>query len=279
MEFIFDIVIDTVLDGIRMLPFLFGAFLLLEALEHYSTAFVNRTLIKINRAGPLFGAVFGCIPQCGFSVMATNLYAGGVVSLGTLLSVYLSTSDEAILIMLSNPGRGKEILSLLAVKVVIGIAAGYLVDLFLTEKISQPKEIGSLCDHCGCHDHHGILRPALRHTLQVFGFVVLFSGILNLLIRGFGLEAISRYLLQGSIFQPFFAALIGMVPNCAASVLLTELYLGGTLSFASVISGLCTNAGVGLVVLFRVNKNLRENLKILGLLYGIAVLAGCLLSI
>lgn len=279
MEFIFDIVIDTVLDGIRMLPFLFGAFLLLEALEHYSTAFVNRTLIKINRAGPLFGAVFGCIPQCGFSVMVTNLYAGGVVSLGTLLSVYLSTSDEAILIMLSNPGRGKEILSLLAVKVVIGIAAGYLVDLFLTKKISRPKEIGSLCDHCGCHDHHGILRPALRHTLQVFGFVVLFSGILNLLIRGFGLEAISRYLLQGSIFQPFFAALIGMVPNCAASVLLTELYLGGTLSFASVISGLCTNAGVGLVVLFRVNKNLRENLKILGLLYGIAVLAGCLLSI
>ena len=279
MELIIEVLHHTISESILMLPFLFVAFLILEALEHYSTPVMRRLLTKINKAGPLAGALFGCVPQCGFSVMATNLYAGGIASLGTLLAVYLSTSDEAVLLMLAHPGREKDILWLLSIKILIAVIAGYLTDVFLAPKIVTPKAIGNMCSDCGCHEHHGILKPAVRHTIQVFGFLLLFSGVLNLLIEAVGLDGISRCLLQGSILQPFFAALIGLIPNCASSVLLTELYLSGALSFASVIAGLCTNAGVGLVVLFRVNRNRKENMKILGLLYAIAVAAGVILSI
>ena len=279
MEFITDILLDTTLDSLRMLPFLFVAFLLLEALEHYSTAFINNTLAKINKAGPLVGALFGCIPQCGFSVMASNLYAGGVISLGTLLSVFLATSDEAILVLIGHPGNGSSILALIVTKIIIAIIAGYIADFFLKGRISTKKDIGNLCTNCGCHDHHGLLRPALNHTLKLFAYIFVFSGILNFLIALLGLNTLSAFLLEGSLIQPFLAALIGFIPNCGASVLLTELYLNGALSFASVVAGLCTNAGIGLVVLFRVNKDQRENLKITGLLYLIAAIAGLILQL
>lgn len=279
MDLFLDIIMDTVLDSLRMLPFLFAAFLLIEALEHYSTAFVNNTLTKINKAGPVVGALFGCVPQCGFSVMAANLYSGGVISLGTLFAVLLATSDEAIIILMGHPGNAGAIWRLLFVKFIIAIAAGYLTDLFLSRRISSEKHIGDLCDHCGCHNHHGILRPALNHTIKLFGYIFVFSGILNILTTLSGMETISTFLLNGSLLQPFLTALIGFIPNCAASVLLTELYLSGALSFASVIAGLCTNAGMGLIVLFKVNKNRRENLKIVGLIYIISVIAGLILSI
>lgn len=279
MELFMDVLLDTIIDSLRMLPFLFAAFLLLEALEHYSTAFINKTLVQINKAGPLAGAVSGCIPQCGFSVMASNLYAGGVISCGTLLSVFLATSDEAVLILIGHPGNGDAILSLIITKVIIAVAAGYITDIFLSRRIASSKQIEDLCSHCGCHNHHGILKPALNHTLKLFAYIFIFSGILNLLIELLGLNTLSTFLLEGSVLQPFLAALIGFIPNCAASVLLTELYLSGALSFASVVAGLCTNAGIGLIVLFRVNKNPKENLKITGLLYTAAVIAGVILSI
>lgn len=279
MNIFSEVLFDTILDSVRMLPFLFAAFLLLEALEHYSTAFVNKTLNRLNKAGPIAGALFGCVPQCGFSVMAANLYSGGVVSLGTLLAVFLSTSDEAVIILMGHPGNGAAIWQLLAVKFVIAFIAGYAADLLFAGKLTSPKHIGDLCGHCGCHDHHGILKPALNHMLKLFGYIFVFSGVLNLLIELTGIDAISTFLLNGSILQPFLTAVIGFIPNCAASVLLTELYLNGALSFAAVISGLCTNAGMGLIVLFKVNKNRRENLAITGLLYLIAAAAGMLLSI
>lgn len=279
MNIFTDVLMDTILDSVRMLPFLFAAFFLLEALEHYSTAFVNKTLSKLNKAGPIAGALFGCVPQCGFSVMAANLYSGGIISLGTLLAVFLSTSDEAVLILLGHPESGNAVWQLLAVKLVIALIAGYAVDFLPAGKITSPKHIEDLCDHCGCHDHHGILKPALNHTLKLFGYIFIFSGVLNLLITLTGIDTISTFLLNGSILQPFLTAVIGFIPNCAASVLLTELYLSGALSFAAVISGLCTNAGMGLIVLFKVNKNRRENLSIAGLLYLIAAAAGMILSI
>lgn len=279
MNIFTDVLMDTILDSVRMLPFLFAAFFLLEALEHYSTAFVNKTLSKLNKAGPIAGALFGCVPQCGFSVMAANLYSGGVISLGTLLAVFLSTSDEAVLILMGHPESGDAVWRLLAVKLVIALIAGYAVDFLPAGKITSPKHIEDLCDHCGCHDHHGILKPALNHTLKLFGYIFIFSGVLNLLIALTGIDTISTFLLNGSILQPFLTAVIGFIPNCAASVLLTELYLSGALSFAAVISGLCTNAGMGLIVLFKVNKNRRENLSVAGLLYLIAVSAGMILSI
>lgn len=279
MELLEHIFLHTITDSLRMLPFLFAAFLLLEGLEHYSSAWIRKTLIKIEKAGPVVGALFGCIPQCGFSVMAANLYSGGVISLGTLLAVFLATSDEALLILIGHPGNSSAIGALLAAKIIIAIVAGYLTDIFLARFISTKKEIEELCHHCGCHDHHGIVRPALNHTIRLFAYIFVCTFVLNGIIEAAGLESVSTFLLEGSILQPFLAALLGFIPNCAASVLLTELYLGGALSFASVVAGLCTNAGVGLIVLYKVNPDKKECLKFTGLLYLCAVAAGVILHI
>ncbi len=280
MDLWIDIVTDASLDCLKMLPFLFVAFLLIEALEHYSTQWTEKLLTKVGTLGPIVGALAGCVPQCGFSVMAADLYAGGIVSVGTLLSVFIATSDEAILIMLSNPEASGSVMKLLAVKVVIAIIAGYMIDILFRKKIAVVKESGNLCDDCGCHEHQaGILKPALHHTIRIFFYLLIFSVLLDLCIELIGIRALSEYLLADSIFQPVIAALIGLIPNCAASVILTQLYLNGAISFASVISGLCTGAGIGLVVLFKVNHNKRENFRILGVLYLVAVIAGILLQI
>ncbi len=275
-----DIFMDAGADVLRMLPFLFAAYLMIEALEHYSTGFTEKLLKKMGSAGPLAGAAAGCVPQCGFSVMAANLYAGGVISVGTLLSVFIATSDEAVLIMLGHPGQGKEILTLLGTKVLIAASAGYGVDFFFSTCISEHKESGNLCEHCGCHEHNaGILKPALKHTVKIFLYLFFFTVILNLVIETAGVERLSAYLLGDTWLQPAAAALIGLLPNCAASVMLTELYLSGALSFGSVTAGLCTGAGAGLIVLFKMNRSRRENLKILASLYGIGVLAGVLINL
>lgn len=279
MELLEHTFFHTVTDSVRMLPFLFAAFLLLEGMEHYSAAWIQNTLIRLKKAGPFVGSIFGCIPQCGFSVMASNLYAGGVISLGTLMAVFLSTSDEAVLILLGHPGHGKDIFILILAKIIIAVIAGYLADLCFTRFICTKKEIGDLCHHCGCHDHHGIVRPALNHTVKLFAYIFIVSFLLNLILEAVGLESVHTFLLGGSIFQPFLAALLGFIPNCAASVALTELYLGGALSFASVVAGLCTNAGVGLIVLYRVNESKKECVQFTGLLYVTAVAAGLLLSL
>ena len=219
MEMIIDVLADALADCLKMLPFLFTAFLLIEGLEHYSTKLTRKALEDVDKAGPVVGALVGCVPQCGFSVMASNLYAGGIISVGTLLSVFLATSDEAVLILLGNPDQGKTVLTLLAVKVVIAVVAGYIIDLFLQKQIATPKECGNLCDHCGCHDHHaGLLKPALRHTIKIFLYLFVFTAILNFIIEVIGIQTLSEYLLADSIFQPVIAALIGLIPNCAASV-------------------------------------------------------------
>ncbi len=266
---------DAGADTLRMLPFLFAAFLVIEALEHYSTEYTRRLLVKVGKAGPIVGALAGCIPQCGFSVLAANLYAGGIISPGTLLAVFLSTSDEAVLIILGNPGASGRVAALMGAKVVIGITAGYITDLFLGKYVVSPKEQGNLCEHCGCHEHHaGILKPALRHTVKIACYLFVFTLLLSFIIEATGIEKLSQYLLRDTWFQPVMTALLGLIPNCAASVMLTELYLCGAISFTSVLAGLCSAAGIGLVVLCKVNRDKRENLKILGLLYFISVIAG-----
>ena len=279
MELLFHTVEHAFIDCLRMLPFLFAAFLLIEALEHYSGRLITKVMQKIGRAGPIVGAAVGCVPQCGFSVMAANLYAGGVISVGTLLAVFLATSDEAVLIVLGNPGRAGEVGMLLGAKVLIAVIGGYAADWFLKERLSSEKSCGNLCDHCGCHEAHaGILMPAWRHTFRLFAYLFIFTWILNFVIEVFGIEGLSRALLGDSVFQPVIAALIGLIPNCGASVILTQLYLSGAISFASVVAGLCTGAGAGLIVLFKVNRNRIENIKIMIVLYFMAVVAGLLLQ-
>ncbi len=281
---LYEIVLDAILDCVRMLPFLFAAFLILETIEHYAQEKMERMLSKVQYGGPLVGALLGCIPQCGFSIIAASLYSGGVVTLGTLLSVFIATSDEAVLILLGHPGSQNVILPLLGVKIVIAVLAGYCVD-FLSRRykrsghMMEQHNIEEICMDCGCHESHGILRPALRHTMQIFGFLLIVTVALNMAIAFVGVDRLAAFLWKDSVFQPFWAALIGMIPNCAASVLLTELYMQHMISFASAIAGLSTGAGLGLLVLFQTNHHRRENGMVVVLLYAFAVLFGVLLEV
>lgn len=279
MDFIIDALKDGVGDSLRMLPFLFIAFLLLEAVEHYSEKHRDGLLSRIGGAGPVLGAVFGCVPQCGFSVAAANLYSGGVITLGTMLAVFWSTSDEAVLLLLGNPGNGRIVLRLILTKVIIGTGFGYLTDFLFRKSPLRRKKLGGICEDCGCEEEGGILKAAFHHTVQIFVYLLIFNCALNILLEAVGIERLSELLLKNSVFQPVLAAVIGLIPNCAASVVLTELYLTGVLSFGSVIAGLLSGAGVGLAVLYRVNRHLKENLKITGILLLCAVVSGIFLQI
>ena len=184
-----DAALDALLDSLRMLPFLFVAFLILEALEHYSSNRLTH-FFQHKKGGPAIASLLGCIPQCGFSTLISSLYCGGIVTVGTLIAVYLSTSDEAILILLAHPDRAGVVGKLLLAKLIIAIPAGYLVDFIWNRWRHPQKHVEDLCDHCGCHDHHGIIRPALNHTLKLFAFILVFNAVLNLLLEGIGLESL-----------------------------------------------------------------------------------------
>lgn len=275
---ILDACLDALLDTAKTLPFLFAAFLALEALEHYSNDGLKRLLGKMGKAGPLAGAVFGCIPQCGFSVAAVNLYSGGVITLGTLLAVFLATSDEALLILLAHPGSAPVMVRLLLGKIVIGAAAGFLADLLRGHRMKE-KHIEDMCRErgCGCSDDNGILRPALRHTVSLTLYIFVFTCLLNILLSWIGMDRLSAILGRGTLLQPVLAALLGLIPNCASSILITELYLAGGLDFGAAMAGLCAGAGVGMAVLFRENRPWKENFLILGLLYAVSVAVGLVL--
>ena len=270
---------DAFFDSVKMLPFLFLAFLLVKALEHRASDWMRDAMRKVDHAGPILGALLGCIPQCGFSVVAVNLYTGGVVTLGTLVAVLLSTSDEAILVLLGHPGSGGVIVRLLLCKMLIAVTTGFAIDFIWRKRGREESGYAeALCTNCGCDEHEGIIRPAVYHTVRLFSFLLIFTFLLNLVIGWAGEESLAGFLLGGTFLQPFLTAAIGLIPNCAASVLITELYLAGGISFGSAVAGLCAGAGVGLAVLFRAHPGVKANLKILGLLYGIAVLAGLILQ-
>ncbi len=273
-----DILLDSIFDTLKALPFLFGAYLLLEFLERRASG----KLVSALRGplGPVGGAVLGCVPQCGFSVAAANFYAGRLISPGTLLAVFLATSDEAVPLLLSRPEAMPDLLRLLGVKLIAAISLGLLTDLVSQRilKRSQEPPFHDFCEECGCEEK-GVLRAALHHTGEVVLLLFLVNLALSYAIYFIGEDALSRFLLSGSIFQPFLAALLGFIPNCAASVLLTELYLAGSLSFGSVVAGLCTGAGLGLIVLFQVNRRLRENLTLAGVLYAAAVFTGLICNL
>ena len=275
-----DILLDALLDTLKTLPFLFGTYLLLEFLEHRAGGKLASALSRLGPFGPVGGAALGLVPQCGFSVAAANFYAGRLITPGTLLAVFLATSDEALPLLVAQPGALPDLLLLLGVKLLSGAAFGILADL-LWKRLSraQPEPpFQGLCRDCGC-EHHGILRAALVHTGKITLFLFAINLVLGAAIHLTGEQALSQALLSGSVFQPLVAALIGFIPNCAASVLLTELYLSGSLSFGAAVAGLCTGAGVGLAVLWRANPHPRENLLLMGLLYLSAVATGLVCGI
>ncbi|MDD5835606.1 MAG: putative manganese transporter [bacterium] len=269
-----DAILDGVIDTVKIVPFLFISFFIIEILEHKFNS--NKKLEKAGKFGPLFGSLLGIVPQCGIASIATNLYVTGIISVGTLISVFLSTSDEMIPILLSENVSLKFIFIVLAIKFLVGVASGLIIDLFYQKKNTEDY---SLCEeeHCHCEEH--IFISALKHTVNISLFILVVNILLNL-IFSYGLEdLLSNLLLSDSIFSPFITSLIGLIPNCASSIIITKLYLVSSISFGSLIAGLLTNSGIALIILAKTNKNKKENLTIILLTYLIGVLVGIILNI
>lgn len=278
MEHLLEILEHTILDNVRLIPFLFLTYLAMEALEHKAGDKTNQLVKRAGRFGPVVGSLAGALPQCGFSTAASNLYAGRVITLGTLMAIYLSTSDEMLPILLTEQVAVPTILTLLGMKVLIGMAAGLILDAILFGKKETHEHIHEMCEEENCHCEKGIWYSALVHTAHITLFILLISFALNFVIHEVGEEALGQLLLNKPVVGPLLAGVVGLIPNCAASVVITQLYLGGALGLGAMMAGLLVNAGVGVLVLFRVNKNRTENVKIVGLLYAIGVIAGIVLD-
>lgn len=282
-EAIIHILSHSFFDALKALPLLFLVYLFIEYLEHKNPQKLENALKKMGPFGAVGGALIGCIPQCGFSVAAANLYSGKVITTGTIIAVFISTSDEALPIILAEPKMFKTVFLLILTKLVIAITAGLVCDLVL-RLIKKPDRIleGEGCelcsdDSCDC-EHHSVLYSAVYHTVSIFIFILLINLLLNGAMEALGQEKIEKLLMTNSALQPFVAALIGFIPNCAASVILTELFIAGSVSFGSLIAGLCTGAGMGLLVMLRTNKNKKAVFCIMAVLYAVAVLSGVILN-
>ena len=271
----------TFLDTVKLIPFLFLTYLAMEYLEHRAGEKANALVKKSGRLGPIFGSLLGIVPQCGFSAAASNLYAGRIITMGTLLSIYLSTSDEMLPILISEGAPASLIGKVLLIKVLIGMAAGFLIDLFFHRKEEEHDHIHEICEHEHCHCERGIFRSAVSHTLQITLYILLVAFVLEVILGIVGEEALAGLISDRPVLGPVLAGIVGLIPNCASSVVLTQLYLdlNGAMSFGTMLAGLLVNAGVGLLVLFRVNHDKKDNLKIVGLLYLIGVVSGIVLEL
>ena len=283
----------AIVESLTTLPFLIVAFALLEIMESTIEEKSASAIENSGKAGPLAGALLGLVPQCGFSVLGSNFYAKRIITLGTLIAIYLSTSDEALIVMLTSPRHIPDVLIIMGLKFCIGIVAGYLIDLFVRKKPENEE-----CHHCHHHedscedeeivgeehccshtDWKAIAICTIKRTVSVWLFIVAVSFLFGYGVELIGEDRLREFMLSNSVFQPLVTALVGLIPNCAPSVILAEMYIAGTISLGSVISGLCTAAGVGLMVLFRVNRGLKSNLAVLGLLYFFGALSGVVIEI
>lgn len=273
-----DIILDTLKDGLKLIPFLFFAFLLIELFEHKFSKKSKKIISKSGRFGPLFGALLGAFPQCGFSVMATNLYVTRIISLGTLISVYLSTSDEMLPVLISENFPASEIFKILAFKVVLGMFYGFIID-FVLRKRKKQKESFDLCedDHCDCE--HNLFKSSVIHTLKTLCFIMLVSFVLNIIFEFLGVDFLNNTLGSNKFVSPFLSSLMGLIPNCGASIIITELYINNVLSLGSTVGGLLTGSGVGLLVLFKQNKDKKENMLILITLYFLGAISGIAINL
>lgn len=274
-----EVMLDTIFDILKLIPFLFLTFLLMEFLEHNMKSKSKKMVKRAGKMGPLIGGILGAFPQCGFSVAATNLYATRIISIGTLISIYLSTSDEMLPILISEKAPFSFIISIILIKVIIGIIFGFIIDFILKTRKSSQYEIKDFCkdNHCNCN--HGILKSAIHHTFNISFFILIISFILNIGFKYLGEDTISKIFMKNNFFGPFISSLIGLIPNCGSSVIITELYLNNTISLGSVISGLLTGSGVAMMVLFRVNKNFKENISIVLSTYLIGSFVGIILDL
>lgn len=269
-------------DTLKLVPFLFVTYLAMEALEHYAGEKSEEVVRRAGTAGPALGALLGVVPQCGFSAAAATLYSARVVTLGTLIAVFLSTSDEMLPILIAEQASAGIIVKVLAIKLLVAMVAGFVID-FVLRKLHRDGDhhmhIHELCEqeHCDCED--GVLKSAAKHTAHVTLFIFAISLALELVIGVIGEDVLASFMAGNPLLSVVAAALVGLIPNCAASVAITELYLQGALGTGAMIAGLLVGAGVGLLVLFRTNKPAKSNLAIAGLLLGVGIVVGILLTI
>ena len=257
----------------------------MEYIEHKIGSKSKNIIKKAGKFGPIWGSLLGIFPQCGFSVSATNLYAGRVITLGTLISVYLATSDEMLPILISNAISPTVILKILGMKFIIGMLAGILIDFVINKmrinkKETEENEIVHMCEEEKCHcEEKGIFKSALKHTINIYIYIVLIIFIVNIVVDSIGHEAIANFILNKPIIGPMLAALIGLIPNCAASVIITNMYLENLISFGSMMAGLLTGAGVGVAVLLKTNKRVKENVIIISVLYALGAISGIIIEL
>lgn len=270
---------DTIIDSLKLLPFLFLTYLLMEYIEHHASGKLTNAVSRVGKAGPLLGGLTGIVPQCGFSAAASGLFAGGVISVGTLLAVFFSTSDEMLPLLISHGYEAGSIIKILLIKVLLAVISGYIIDAVLKAfKYKNKKTIHEMCEseHCDCED--SILKSALKHTIKIFIFIFIITLVLNLLLESAGFAEFAASAASNSFVAVPIVCLIGLIPNCAASVVITECYLSGIISGGAMLAGLLTGCGVGILVLFRTNKNLKENILITIAAYVIGVIWGLVIE-
>ena len=276
-----EILLETIIDSLKILPFLFLTYILMEYLEHKMSDKTKKIIKNSGKIGPLYGAVLGAFPQCGFSAAASSLYSGRVITIGTLIAIYLSTSDEMLPILISENVNILTILAILGLKVLIGLIIGFAIDFIFKKGISKniEEEIEHMCEDekCNC-EHDGILKSSIKHTISIIIFIFLASLILNFIIYFVGKENISNLILNKPILGPVISGIVGLIPNCASSVIITQLYLKQLISFGAMISGLLVGAGVGILILFRSNKDIKENLKIICILLFSGIIPGIIID-
>ena len=272
--------IEFIRETLLLLPFLFATYLALEAVEAKAGGALERFLERTRSVGPAAGAVVGAVPQCGVSAAAASLYAGGVITVGTLVAAFLSVSDELLPVLISARAPVPLMLKIVGIKVVCALGIGFLIDgtLQFVRHIRRKVSVRELCEHsrCGCHEHKGILVPALIHTAEIFVFIVAISGAIELCMHFFGEDCLNQLRLNRPFFGELAAGALGLIPNCAVSVAGAKLYLAGAMSPGALMASSFTGSGLGLLVLFRTNRNLKENLLILGSVYVVGVLLGLL---
>lgn len=274
-----DCITDGLIDTLKLLPYLLITFIILEFVEHKLSKRNQRLLEKNKKIGPLLGGVLGALPQCGFSSMAANLFSAKVITMGTIIAVFLSTSDEMLPIMLSEKADIKLILGIVGFKVIVGIIIGFIIDLVYKKK-EVKEEIKELCehDHCDCK-HKNIIVASIIHTLQIGLFILIANLLINIIIYKVGEDTVSSILLSNNLLTYFASSLIGLIPNCAGSVIITELYLSNLITLGTMLAGLLTGSGLGILLLFKTNKNMKENISILSIIYIIGVIIGILIDI
>lgn len=284
-----EVIEDTLIDALKLVPFLFLTYLLMEYLEHKTGDKTKEVIKKSGKLGPLFGAILGIVPQCGFSAAAASLYSGRVITMGTLIAVFLSTSDEMLPILISEAAPISLIVQVLLIKLVIGAIAGFIIDavrglIIKRKKVSNKEEeaeeaIGHMCEHDHCDCEHGIIKSSIKHTLNILIFIIIITFILNTIVHFIGEENISNAIASVPFVGILVSALFGFIPNCAGSVIITELYLSNLISLGSMIAGLLVGSGIGILVLFKSNKHMKQNFTIAGLLYLIGIISGLIIDL